>query len=249
MDKNMSKTIGAIFYTDFHLDPTILNVCQEQLKKSFGGNIVSVSLKKSLDLGKNIVLQGAERSYPTMVKQILMGLEALTTDIVFFTEHDVLYPREHFDFVPLKDDIFYYNTNFWRWKYPSDLAITWNDMCSLSAMCCNRKLAIDHYQRRMKFIEEVGMDKFRSREPRQSRIWGYEPGSKRKRRGGFSDELHETWKSEIPLIDIRHSKTFSRPKVSLEEFKHPPDPNNWKEIQVSKIPGWENILNMFNIQS
>lgn len=245
----MSKSIGAIFYTDFHLEPIILKVCQEQLKKSFNGDIVSVSLKRPLDLGKNIVIKDRVRSYPTYILQILTALEALDTDIVFFIEHDVIYNKSHFDFIPSKDDIFYYNTNFWRWRYPQDMAITWNDMCSLSAMCCDRKLAVDHYKRRMKFIEEVGMDEFRAREPRFARLWGYEPGTKRKRRGGFSDELHETWQSEIPLVDIRHKHTFSRPKVSLEEFKHPPSLDQWKEIKVTDIKGydWKNIFNKLNI--
>ena len=49
-----------------------------------------------------------------MFKQILAGLEALDTDIVFFCEHDVLYYPSHFDFRPLKKDVIYYNTNVWK---------------------------------------------------------------------------------------------------------------------------------------
>ena len=69
-----------------------------------------------------------------MVKQILTALENSTTDYVFFTEHDVLYPKCHFDFTPPRDDIFYYNANVWRWFYPEDTAITHDRMLPLSSL-------------------------------------------------------------------------------------------------------------------
>ena len=104
---------GCIYYTDFHADPLILEVCRNQLRKVFDGEIVSVSLNKPLDFGRNIMVEG-ERGYPTMVRQIITGLENSTSDYVFFTENDVLYHKSHFDFVPPRDNIFYYNTNVWR---------------------------------------------------------------------------------------------------------------------------------------
>jgi hypothetical protein len=93
-------TKGVIFYTDLRPKKFILDYCRETLKKNCPYPIVSVSLHAPIDLGKNIVLEGRERSYPTMLKQIVMALEALDTDIVFFCEHDVLYHPSHFDFVP-----------------------------------------------------------------------------------------------------------------------------------------------------
>ena len=47
-------------------------------------------------------------------RQILAGLEALDTDVVFMVEHDVLYHPSHFDFTPPERDIFYYNRNTWK---------------------------------------------------------------------------------------------------------------------------------------
>ena len=97
---------------------------------------------------------------------------------------------------------------------------------------------------RQEKIYEWGLDKFRSREPRLARIWGYEPGTKKKRRGGFTDDDFETWSSEYPNIDIRHNRTFTSLKCTLESFKHPPI--NWQEIPVENIPGWD-IKGLFNL--
>lgn len=239
----MNKSRGIIYYTDNRIGEPIIPICQKYIEAS-ELPIVSVSLRP-INFGKNIVLENRVRSYPTMVKQILMGLEALTTDYVFFIEHDVLYHKSHFDFTPPTDDIYYYNVNNWRWRYPTDYAITWDYVTSLSGLCCNRLMAVEHYKKRLKFVEDQGLDKVRSREPRWARVWGYEPGTKKRRKGGFSDENYEIWKSEYPNVDIRHKKTFSRPKVTLEEFKHKPT-ETWREIKIDDIPGW-NLRELFNL--
>lgn len=233
----MSKTVGAIYYTDFHVDPKIMDVCLKQLKESFSGEIISVSLKRPLDLGTNIVLNEC-RSYPTMALQILTALEASTCDYVFFLEHDVLYSPEHFDFIPLRDDIYYYyNINNYRWAFGADTAITYDGLTSLSGLCCNRETAIVHYKYRLKLIEEQGLDKVRSREPRWARKFGYEPATKTRRRGGVTDEEHEIRRSAVPNVDIRHRNTFSAPKISLESFKH--KPTGFMEIPIEEIEGWD----------
>lgn len=241
MDDN--KTKGIIYYTDNRIEHTpIIPICREQLKKAAGDiPIVSCSLRP-IDLGKNIVLEGEVRSYPTMAKQILMALEDLDTKYVFFCEHDVLYHPSHFDFIPEKDDIYYYNVNNYRWWMGSDTAITYDGLTSLSSLCCNRELAINHYKYRLKVIERMGLDKFRSREPRMARIFGYEPGTKKRRNGGITNEEHIKRRSEFPNVDIRHSKTFSAPKITLESFKHKPE--NWSEINIKDIPEW-NLVSLF----
>jgi len=245
-NKNQRQTSqnkkGIIYYTDNKLEEPIFSMVQKRLLDT-GLPIVSCSLKP-MDFGKNICLKGLKRSYPTMVIQILTALENLDTEYVFFCEHDVLYHPSHFDFIPERDDIYYYNVNNWRWLYKTSTAITYNELTSLSSLCVNRKLAIEHYKMRLKKIEEWGLDKVRSREPRWARLWGYEPGTKKRRRGGFSDEEHERRKSEYPNIDIRHPGTFSKPKITLDSFKHAP--TNWREIPIDEIPGW-NLRKLFNL--
>lgn len=230
-------TKGAIYYTDFRADPKILRICREQLRKSFDGEIVSVTLGKSLDFGRNLVLKDRLRSYPTMALQILMGLEASTANYVFFTENDVLYHPSHFDFTPPRDDVYYYNVHNYRWEFPKDRAITYNELTSLSSLCCNRELAIKHYKYRLKIIEEKGLDKIRSREPRWARKFGYEPGTKLRRRGGITNETHIKRRSKFPNVDIRHPLTFSKPKVTLDSFKN--KPATFREVTLDKIPGWD----------
>jgi hypothetical protein len=240
------KTKGCIYYTDFHVSPEIQQVCLSHLKHSFKGEIVSVSLNAPLDLGKNIVVRG-ERSNTMMIRQIITALESLTTDYVFFTEHDVLYTPNHFEFTPEKDNVFYYNTNIYRWDYPHDRAITYDGLTALSQMCCNRKWALDHYHKRLKRLLDSGFDKedgIGKMQPVWVRALGYEPGTKRRRIGGFSDDVSERWHSEIPNVDIRHGMTLSNPKTKLSQFKHLPV--NFQEWTLDQIPHW-NLKAMFNM--
>ena len=60
-----------------------------------------------------------------MITQILTALENSTADIIFFTEHDVLYAKEHFDFTPPLNDVYYYNMNNYRWRWGTEVAITY----------------------------------------------------------------------------------------------------------------------------
>jgi len=236
----MSK--GIIYYTDNRLGEPIFSVVQKQILKS-GLLIVSVSLKPA-NFGKNIVMD-LSPGFVTMIKQIIKGLESSKSDYIFFCEHDVLYPLSHFDFTPPKNNIFYYNTNVWRWKYPDNLAITYDRLISLSGLCVNRKFALNHYIMRLKKIKELNFENDKRHEPIWARVWGYEPGTKKTRRGGFSDDDFETWTSKYPMIDIRHGRTFSPSKVSLDRFRH--KPTNWREITLDKIPGW-NLDKLFSIK-
>ena len=235
---------GAIYYTDNRLDHKMLSVCQKQLRDSFDDEIISVSLKP-INFGKNIVLENRVRSYPTMITQILMALETSTADYVFFTEHDILYHKSHFDFIPSRNDIYYYNSYNYRWRWGTNVAITYENLTSLSGMCCNRELAIEHYKYRIKVMLEQNLDKNRGREPRWARRFGYEPGTKKKKRGGITNEDSEKWKSEYPNVDIRHENTFSHPKTFLSNFRHQPD--KWQETTIDKVPGWD-LKGLFNLK-
>lgn len=228
-------TKGCIYYTDNRPKWFVLEKCQEQINKAWKGKLVSVSLKP-INFGQNLVLEGRQRSYPTMIKQIVMALETLDTDSVFFLEHDVLYHPSHFDFTPPHADIYYYNTNFWRWGVDEDFATAYANLLSLSQLCCFRNTALRHFQARLKHVEEQGWDKNRAREPRLGQVIGYEPGAKPISRGGFSDEKSATWKSQLPNIDIRHRHNFSSPKFHLADFKSPPA--GWREEKIANIPYW-----------
>ena len=224
---------GIIYYSDNRFEEPLFSKVQGLIKEA-GLPITSATLKP-ISFGDNKVIEG-ERSYPTMVKQIISCLQRSTAKYVFFCEHDVMYHKSHFDFTPEKDNLFYYNANVWRWWLGSDKAIRHDRMLPLSCLCANREFALDHYLARQKTINELGWSEIRSREPRWARLMGYEPGTKKKKRGGFSDDDFEVWESEFPNIDIRHKGTFSSPKIKQEDFRHPP--KWWEEIKIEEIPGW-----------
>lgn len=224
----MSKSI--IFYTDSELTEEIARPVREKLEE-VGLPIVSVSLKP-LDLGKNVVYPG-KRGYVTMMYQIVTALENARTKYVFFCEHDVFYNKSHFDFTPPRDDIFYYNENVVRWEWKSDTVIRHDRMLPLSAMCCNRELALKFYLYRLEKMKEVGFDEFQNSQSKWIRKWGFEPGTKKKRRGGLTDDDFDTWHSEHPIVDIRHPGSFSPAKVSLDSFKH--KPTGWEEIKIKDL--------------
>lgn len=234
-------TKGIIYYTDCRIGDPLFSTCQKYIRES-GLPITTVSLCE-LNFGDTIIhVKDRQRSYPTYVYQIMTALENAKEDYVFFTEHDVLYSKSHFNFTPPKDNVFYYNNNVWRWKLHDFKLIRYDNMRPLSCLCANREFALDHYKKRWKAVHDLGLDHFRSREPRMGRVWGYEPGTKKRRRGGFSDDVCELWQSEHPNIDVRHNRTFTSIKCDLQDFKNKPE--NWQEIHWSEVPHW-NLKEIF----
>ncbi|TSC86279.1 MAG: Uncharacterized protein G01um101416_702 [Microgenomates group bacterium Gr01-1014_16] len=107
-----SESKGIIYYTDSELDEKIAKPVRDQLN-NIGLPIVSASLKKMAFGVKNIHFPSLKKGYPAMFKQIVAALEHSTADIIFFSEHDVLYHPSHFDFTPPDKNTFYYNQNVW----------------------------------------------------------------------------------------------------------------------------------------
>lgn len=202
-----------IYYTDNELDPHIMEACQSQIA-SIGLPIISSSLNGAIDFGDNEVFNG-KRSYLSMFRQIVNCLERCRGDVVFFCEHDVFYHESHFDFIPERDDVYYYNNNAWKWngfeavKYDS----RW-----LSQLCCYRKIAINHYRKKVHF-EKDGIKK------------RFEPGSRR----GIDKLKSQYWESEYPNIDIRHGKNLTGvSRFSLDTFRKR-KPNNFiKKYELPK---------------
>jgi len=225
---------GIIYYSDGKIEEPIRSAVQRSILKA-KLPIVSCNLKP-MNFGDTEIVPMLKPGFITYMTQIESALAVSNAEYVFFCEHDVLYPESHFDFTPQKDDIFYYNSNVWRWLYGKDMAITYDRLISLSGLCVNRELALDHYRRRLIRASSFPPES-NTREPSWAREWGYEPGTKKVKRGGFSDDDFETWSSDFPIIDIRHPGTISKAKVTLDSFKH--QPTGWKEVFFEDIPGWE----------
>jgi len=216
---------GIVYYTDNQLNIKIAKACQGNLKK-MGLPIVSVSLKP-MNFGKNIYLP-LKRGYLTMFKQILAGLEASDADIIFFCEHDVLYHKSHFDFVPPRKDVFYYNLNVWKWRYPERHFLRVDDCKQTSGLCAYRELLIEHYRKRIERVEKEGFN----------RNMGFEPGT-HSPPTGVDNYKAEGWESAYPNIDIRHQNNLTPNRWSKDKFRNQKYTKGWKEAK--EVPGWDRI--------
>lgn len=224
-DWDVSK--GILYYTDNKLDPKIMKKAQDNLRTASNGHrIVSVSLQP-IDFGDNIHLP-LERGYLTMFKQILAGLEELDTDIVFFCEHDIFYHPSHFDFVPPRDDVYYYNTNVWKVSIEGGKAIRTDDCRQLSGLCANRQLLLQHYRERVRRVEAEGF----------SRKMGFEAGT-HNRKERVDDFGSDRWESAYPNVDIRHTTNLTPSRWKKEEFRNQRYTEGWQESD--EIPRWGKV--------
>lgn len=207
---NKVTSKGIIFFTDNRLNLKIAHAVQNQLKK-IGLPIVSSSLKPMTFGDKNVVID-AERGYHTYFKQIVAALEASKAEIVFFCEHDVLYPPSHFEFTPPRKDVFYYNHNWIKVRTTDGFAVHW-DADQVSGLVCYRELALAHYT---KILESFNRDTFDRK---------FEPGS------GVNSE---SWMSKDTYVDIRHGQNLTKEKWSLADFRDKTTAKNFKEVECPK---------------
>ncbi len=217
---------GVLFYTDNQLNLKIAHAVQHNLKKISETKtipIVSTSLKP-MGFGNNIHLP-LERGYLTMFKQILAGLETSEAEIIFLSEHDVLYHPSHFDFTPPDKNTFYYNQNVWFLRTTDGHALHY-DVNQLSGLCGFREALITHFKERVAIVEKEGF----------SRRMGFEPMTHGRIKWQNIFKLG-TWKSEYPNIDIRHPGNATGQRWKKDQFRNQKLLVNWEETD-SEIPGW-----------
>ena len=217
--KELAK--GLVYYTDNRCEERIMHVVREQIKRSNNGYpIVSVS-QYPIDFGDNIVLP-LESSIISMFKQILAGIERIDADIIFLVEHDVLYNQSHFEFIPPRDDVYYYNTNNWYVRPKDGQALSFTCQ-QVSGLCAYRSLLLKHYRTRVKRLED---EKF-------TRRLGFEPGNHPYPRG-VDNYTSDSWSSKYPLIDIRHGLNVSGVRFKKDQFRR--KPKDW--VEADEIPHW-----------
>ena len=243
MEINNTLKKGIIFFTDNQLNTKIAHAVQKQLI-SIGLPIISSSLKPMPHFGKNIYLP-LQRGYLTMFKQILAALEASDADIIYFCEHDVLYHPSHFEFVPEKKDIFYYNVNWYKVRSTDGYAVSW-EANQVSGLCAYRQVLLDHYRKVVSIVERFGYN----------HSMGFEPGSHNDKETILTrdkskipedvyvdDILREEWKSKYPNVDFRTGANLSKSKWTLNDFRDKTTAKNFKISSVDNIPGWDsNVL-------
>jgi hypothetical protein len=213
-----------IFYTEPSLKNEKLKEWSKETIKASGLPILTVSLRKPVDLGRNLLIHGY-RSHTTLYAQILLGLLVSDADFVFFCEQDCLYQPSHFEFVPPTKDRYYYNNNVYKYRL-SDRRVVGYDCHWLSQLCASRKLLIKHYVKRFKRIAD------------NKKAYGYEPGTGQSRR--IERTKFESWESELPNLDVRHGMNWTGVKrMKQSEFRDKSTCQNWKELTVEEIPGWD----------
>lgn len=217
-----TPTKGLVYYTDNRLDDAPVGKAVRQRLAATGLPIVSVSLKP-IAFGRNVVLP-LERGHLTMFRQILAGLEALDTDIAFLVEHDVLYAPEHFGFIPPRDDRFYYNQHRWQVSAADGKAVHYR-ASQTSGCCAYRQLLVEHYRKRVAYVEQHGWD----------RNLGYEPGTNGRSRE-FDPHGADVWMTAQPNIDVRDIGNLSKSKWSIADFRNKANAIDWTE--GDGVPGW-----------
>lgn len=185
---------------------------------------MAVSLK-AIDFGHRNIVLPLERGHLTMFRQILAGLEALDTDIAFLCEHDVVYAApEHFDFVPPRQDTFYYNQHRWQVSARDGKAVHYR-ASQTSGCCAYRGLLVAHYRKRVAYVEQHGWD----------RNLGYEPGTNGRSRE-FDPHGADVWMTAQPNIDVRDIGNLSKSKWSIADFRNKANAIDWTE--GDGVPGW-----------
>jgi hypothetical protein len=156
-------------------------------------------------------------------------LENSDADIIFFAEHDVLYPSCHFDFTPPRKDMYYYNQNWWRLRNTDGFAIHW-DANQVSGLCAYREHLLKFYRERLKIVKEQGY----------KNTMGFEPGRR-------DETKYVAWKSEIPCLDIKHGHNLSKNKWSIKDFRDKSTAKNL--VSGWEVPGWgkgPDLIKRFN---
>lgn len=167
-----------------------------------------------------------------MFEQILAGLNAVGTDIVYFCEHDVLYHPAHFanfEIEPPRKDTFYYNLNVWKVDVKTGRAVTYITK-QTSGLVAYRDLLIEHYTKRIELVKANGF----------SRKMGFEPGS-HKRRERVDDYPSDTYSPLYPNIDLRHSKNLTASRWSQDQFRDQRNCRGWRESDIRHIEGWPQL--------
>jgi glycosyltransferase involved in cell wall biosynthesis len=215
---------GLVYYTDNSAAERILHVCRQRLKWICKGwEIISVSQYPIADFGTNVVLP-LNRSVKSLFRQVLTGLQTSTADIIYLAEHDVLYHASHFEAVPPADDVFYYDHNRWCLDTDTGKAVTYISDCP-SFMCAPRDLLIEHYGKVLMMMD--GGKNWTSKH-------GYSPpkGLPKEERIGRA----ESYRAEYPSIDVRHSNSFTRKRMSQDKFRNKSSCRGWKEAY--ELEGW-----------
>jgi hypothetical protein len=212
----VNKEITIVYYTDNSLKKEIDNLCKKNIL-NIGGKLISVS-QKPIQFGKNICVGDIGKSHLSLFRQILAGVEQVTTKYVALAEHDIVYHEEHFNWVPPKDDIFYYNVNHWLVDWNTGM-YSYARRKVLSMMVANTALTLQAARDKIKMLSagalirkgKAGACEFGVCDNREA--FTDELNAIKNIRKDFGKDINQyhavSFKTNICNLDIRHDNNFS----------------------------------------
>jgi hypothetical protein len=217
---------SILYYTDNQCRADIADACIKQIEASRNGHLVVSVSQRPVDFGTNIVMDIGS-SQLSMFRQILEGLRAIETDIIFFAEHDCLYPPGHFDFMPPEKDVYYFNTNVWSVRSDTGETLHYDGMKKTSGLVAYRGILLEHYAEKVALIEREGFSQKKH---------GYEPGKKNSK-GRPNDYEWECFESEHPYIDIKHDNNLTKRRWSIRQYRKREERlKSW--VKSDRVPYW-----------
>jgi hypothetical protein len=172
-----------------------------------------------------------------MFKQQLIGLQAIDADVVYFCEHDVLYHESHFDFIPPKDNVYYFNLNVWAVDAQNGQALYYDGNKMTSGLVAYKPILVEHYTKKIAWVEEENGKFSRNR-------MGFEPG-KKVSKGRIGDYDWDVFRSTYPNVDIKHIGNITRKRFNLEDYRcRRQIASSW--ILSDEIPYWGKTKGRFD---
>lgn len=193
-----------------------------------GRPIVAVAQQPIPEWPDTIVVGPMGRSHLSLCRQIVAGLQAVTTDTVAFTEHDCLYTPEHLAFEPPDRGLFYFNTNHWflQWSGPQRGEFSWRFRHALSNMVADRDLALAAFAEKLymaehdEVLEDLATDTVTVTDLRRAtqsepgmrdHLPAYQMAADRFALVGYAIHAYRKtrFKTRLPNVDIRHGGNWT----------------------------------------
>ena len=193
------RNLSIIYYTANKISNYFAENVRKQLIISAGEiPIISVS-QKPINFGENICVGDIGCSTLNIYRQATLGVKNAKTKFIALAEDDAFYTLSHFDFIPPRDDTFYYNENIWgiyTWTKPS--VFSYKGRRSLWTLICERDLFIEVMEERFAKYNDNNVPEH---------LFG-EPG-KYEKQMGVKVNRWEFYHSKEPSVVFSHSEALS----------------------------------------
>jgi hypothetical protein len=249
----MKDRITVLYLTDNKLDSVVDKVCQYYLLDATNGKKLITVSQQPMSLGDNVCVGEIGRNGLSIDLQIKAGLAKVDTEFVAIAEHDCLYTREHFNWIPPDSEYFYYNKNNWLLQYSNVAHPEYDGMFSFKRRKVQSQLVVSADKLREATDQKIEI----LSDPSVQHVWEErtrlgEPGTNdlsRSLRVFNNVKTFNKWvqlryyiirhqakyfKTELPNIDIRHGGNLTGQRRGGHR--------RWK------LPYWGTMSDILNIE-